>query len=185
MARMKKVDVIAELKALNVDFDTDDYNELCALLKDNATATKPQDVVHIPNKAGGIDIPKALYERATKIIGWTDEQIATFSDAASLEMACQRIKPQASAIAATKRKPPPHSDYLPKGESVSIDFTSEISIARAVHVQRTSYDEMQMNDFLRRERIDLRSVQMVTLVRDYKPVNGIMTTEMCIDYLKG
>ncbi len=188
MARMKKADVIEKLRAIDVAFNANaHYDILYDLLKrhsDKASPTIPDGprMVHIDNKSGGIDIPKALYDRATKIVGFTDEQIATYPDAVSLEMACQRIKPQASAIAAVRPKLTVPSRL--KGEPATIDFTSEISEVRAAHIQRPSYDDMQMNDFLRRERIDLRSVQMVTLVRDYRVVGGVMTTEMCIDYVK-
>ena len=179
MAKMKKVEVIAKLKKLGVEVETDNYKELCQLLRD--TTGKQTGVVHLEETTGSIDVPKALYDRARKI-GWTDEQIAAFSDHTSLQMACQRVKPQATAQAEPKPKRKPQPSM--KGEPASISFTSEISETRAVHVSRVTYDEMQMNDFIRKQRINLRSIQKVTLERDFVPVRGQLITEMCIDYVK-
>lgn len=123
-----------------------------------------------------------IVKRAQKI-GMSNEMISTYSDAAALQMACQVIKPQATSKPFFRKRPPPEMRI--KGEPANITFTSEITEARAGLVNRVTYDEGQMNDFLRRERIDLRSIQHVRVDRNFEAdCHSILSTGFIINYLK-
>ena len=92
---MNKVEVIAALKAKEIEFDeSENYNILVKLLKDSEQ-----------KEADDKGISPELLLRAKKI-GMAPEQIATYTDAAALEMACNAIKPQATSHPPVKKKPP-------------------------------------------------------------------------------
>jgi hypothetical protein len=134
--------------------------------------------------------PPELVERA-KSIGFSPEQIDTYTDPVSLRMACDQIKPQV-----TPHPPPEPESPLgprqpckpkegPKGEPAQAVFTSTITTVRAEHLVRAGYDDGNLGAFLRQQKIRPETIQRVTVIRDYVPnERGILTTTMVIDYLK-
>ena len=69
MARMKKEEVIERLRSLGLEIgENENYNSLCKKLKE---ATKKEAPVL------GVGVSQALYDRASKKIGMTDEMIAS------------------------------------------------------------------------------------------------------------
>ena len=127
-------------------------------------------------------LPVDLVKRARKI-GLVDEQIATYTDPATLKMACDNLKPQATAQPKFRRRP--KAPMRIEGVPTKIDFETEISEIREKHVNRVVYDERLMNDFLRKQRIDTRSIQNVEIKRSYVgDCTGILRTIMVIEYLK-
>jgi len=201
MGRKPKAEVIAELIAKGIEFDENArYVELYRLLKvvkqnDDISGGNPSDL-YIDGTTGQIKsppevppdgLPIALIERAKKV-GFTDEQIATYTDSERLEMACNRIKPQ------TTPQPEPKKRQIyrpfreePKGEPAQAVCTSQISTLRAENVVRAGYDESNMGVFCRQHnpKILPERIQKVTIVRDYIPnKRGILTSEITIDYLK-
>ena len=133
------------------------------------------------------EVPAELIERAIKI-GFTDEQINSYIDPEALEMACSRIKPQATP------QPPPKKRQIfrpfkekPKGKPAKATCISEISTLRAAHVIRAGYDQSNMEVFCRQHKPKIlpESIQKVIVVRDYVPnKRGILTSTITIDYLK-
>jgi hypothetical protein len=184
MSRRKKEDIVAELKTRGIEFDEDaSYWDLWKLL------TEPKPAAGTTSDTGPLlaRLPKELIERA-KSIGFTDEQIGTYTDVEALERACNQIKPQA-----TPHLPPkPRQIYKsfpdePKGEPAQAVCTSQINTMRAAHVQRADYDEMNLQTFCRhhKPKIISETIQKVTVERDYVPdKRGILTSTMVIDYLK-
>lgn len=65
MARMKKAEVIAELKALGVEFDTDDYNELCSLRKKAIEGSLPKESTPPTAEPKQITIVNRIRKRPT------------------------------------------------------------------------------------------------------------------------
>jgi len=134
-------------------------------------------------------LPAALIERAKKI-GFSDEQIAAYTDPEALEMACNRIKPQVTAPPPKKKKRQifrPFKDK-PKGKPAQATCISEINTIRAAHVIRAGYDESNMGVFCRQHKPKIlpESIQKVTVVRDYVPnKRDILTSTITIDYLEG
>ncbi len=190
MARPKKEDVIAELKAMDVDIRTDDYNELCGVLNAEkarrALLDEAEEQVISPQevkvRALKLEYGEELYAYARKI-GLIDEQIASYTDRNTLYMACQNIKPQATALAEPVKRPAPVRSI--RGVPADIEFICTLDESRARNINRVNYDDMQMNSFLRKQRIEIRGIQRVMIDRDYKPDRrGILTTVMVISYLK-
>ncbi len=131
--------------------------------------------------------PVELVKRARKI-GLTTEQIETYTDSASLKMACDNIKPEVTPQPKTKRplfRRRGGPNMRDKGTPAVTSFTTEISELRVRHVNRVDYDDRLMHDHLRRNKIDTRSIQKVTIERNYVGDDiGVLKTEMVIDYLK-
>ena len=74
-----------------------------------------------------------------KKLGMSDEMIATYTDETVLFMACQNIKPQATATLEKPKQKKPHFRVV--GKPLQETFNSEITERRAMHVSRVSYDE--------------------------------------------
>lgn len=128
-----------------------------------------------------------LYDRATKSenkIGMTDDQLDTYTDPFALKMVCDNIRPVTTPQTSDVRKPrPPQMRKV--GTPAILNVVSVITAVRAVHVQRSSYDEMQMRDELMRQRIRPESIQSVELDRNYIPdASGDLETKMVVHYLK-
>ena len=121
--------------------------------------------------------PGELLIRAKKI-GLSDAQIANYTDVAALTMACDNIKPQATVH---ETKAPPQAKPKPEGKTVKFQFMSTISVNRAKHVNRASYDEMNLNTKL----CGIQNVKKVTMIRDYVPVDGELNTKIFVEYVKG
>jgi len=178
MARKTKVQVIEELQVKGIDFDENGkYNDLYALLMGTST------VKTTPTVKTTSSIWDNLIARA-KEIGFTDEQIATYSDPAALKIACDQVRLQATAHESPlKKKPVPYR--RPVGVPSQATCTIEITDARANYVRRCTYDEGQLGDFCRRERIDPRSIVKLTIIRDcVLNSRGCFITEILIDYIK-
>jgi hypothetical protein len=126
-----------------------------------------------------------VIKRAIKI-GILPERIALFTDITELERQCQLIKPQSTAKAGKKKKKKQviRGGYIIKGEPTIIKCTIEMTEARAQHVARCTYDEGQLGDFLRHERIDPRCVNNLTFNRCCVPKRGMLVTVVTIDYMK-
>lgn len=174
MPRKTRAKVIAELAAKGVEFDENaNYEDLCKLLKE------------APVSESRTNLPAALIEWA-KQIGFTEEQIATYTDPEKLRMACNRIKPRATPEPEVKARQiyKPFKDE-PKGELVQAVFTSEITTIRAEHLVRAGYDDGNLGVFCRKEKIRPETIQRVIVVRNYIPnERGILTTTFIIEYLK-
>jgi hypothetical protein len=127
-------------------------------------------------------LPVDLVKRA-RTIGLVDEQIATYSDASILKITCDNIKPEVTKQPRFRRRK--KAPMRIKGVPTKIDFVSEISEIRARHVNRVDYDNRNMHDFLRKNKIDVRSIQHVTIDRNYVGDDiGVLKTKMVIEYLK-
>ena len=163
-----KAQLIVELTARGVKFNANDkYNDLSLLLKKAPVST----------------IPAEYIDRA-KVLGMTDEQIATYSDPVILKMACDQIKPQATAYSVEKKPVPVRRQFT--GEPAQATCVIEITETRATHVHRCNYDEGQLGDFCRRQRIDVASIEKLTFIRDCLPdKRRYLTTTVIIDYRKG
>ncbi len=131
MARKTKEVVIAELTAKGIKFDENTrYNDLSKLLKNaapepDAAALKlsvPEKTA-VADEEGNITVlstegypmfPTELVERAKKI-GFTLEQIATYTDPEKLKMACDNIKPLEQPVTQIKltSKIPKRNTFLP------------------------------------------------------------------------
>ena len=195
MSRPTKPRVIEELKSLGVPFDeTGRYNDLCKLLKREKlaaaeTKTLPSHGIshaRIEEKAELVDplgrFPAELVKRAEDC-GLRIDQIVNYTDPAALTIMCDQLKPLATAYSGVKRVVRPHR--RPKGEPAQVTMKSEISELRASHVARYSYDEGQLHEYCRRNRIDLMSIIKITFGRFCVPDGDTFTTEIIIDYLKG
>ena len=195
MSRPTKPRVIEELKSLGVPFDeTSRYNDLCNLLKREQlavaeTKTMPSHGIshaRVEEKVEPVDplgrFPAELVDRA-KDCGLRVDQIVNYTDPAALTIMCDQLKPVATAHTGVKRVIRPYR--RPKGEPAQVTMKSEISELRASHVARYSYDEGQLHEYCRRNKIDLMSIIKITFVRNCVPNGSTFTTEIIIDYLKG
>ncbi len=195
MANKSKKKVKAELTELGIPFNTDNYKELCDMLKD---ATLTEETVSEPligkpiGKGSAGDPPPYLdpgsddpiIKRALKI-GIIPEKIALYTDIGELERLCQLIKPQSTARKVEKKKQIVREGYIIKGEPQQITCTVEMTPARAQHVARCTYDEGQLGDFLRHERIDPRCVNNLNFDRSCTVnKNGALVTVITIDFMK-
>ena len=205
MANKSKKAVKAELNELGIPFTTDDYKILCTMLKDaldsvDESPILPEENSELPDlpligKPIGIgsagDPPPALdpesdhpvIKRALKI-GMIPEQIAKYTDMGELERYCQLIKPQVTKETVIPKKQIVREGYIVRGEPNQITCIVEMTTARAAHVARCTYDEGQLADFLRHERIDPRTVNSLTFNRCCVPKNNVLVTEITIDYMK-
>jgi len=174
MARQTKDSVIAELKIKGIEFDPQaKYDVLWDLLKEKLP--EPKAI-----------LPEALIERA-KNIGFTDEQISTYTDPTDLEMACNRLKPQATPQPAPKKPRPKYRIVAdkPKGEPAVIKTTTTISVMRAQNVRRSDYDESLLWMFCRKNKIKPEDIRKITLERDCVPdKKENLTTFITVDYWK-
>ena len=195
MSRPTKPRVIEELKSLGVPFDeASRYNDLCNLLKKEKLAvaeakTLPSHGIshaRVEEKVELVDplgrFPAELVKRAEDC-GLRVDQIVNYTDPAALTIMCDQLKPLATAYSGVKRVVRPHR--RPKGEPAQVTMKSEISELRASHVARYSYDEGQLHEYCRRNRIDLMSIIKLTFERFCVPTGSTFTTEIIIDYLKG
>jgi hypothetical protein len=122
-----------------------------------------------------------LLDRA-KRIGMSPEQIATYTDEKALMAACNRIKPQATTYAPVVKKPAPAPK---KAEQFMDTFDSVISLARSHHTSRVNYDEMQINSYMVRKRINPKQVETILISRDMKPdKRNELVTRVHIKYVK-
>ena len=137
-------------------------------------------------------LPAELIERA-KTIGLTDEQIATYgSDSAALETACNKLRPQATAIASPVLPPRKKKRQIfkpfkeePKGEPAQITFTSTIEVYRAAHVNRAGFDDSNLGVFCRNNKIPMKRIHKVSILRNYVPdKRDILTSMILIHYLR-
>jgi hypothetical protein len=114
----------------------------------------------------------------------TDEQLDTYTEPLALKMVCDNIKPQVTPQKAKFRK----RKAIPMrkgGTPATLKVTSVISVERAVHCQRCSYDESQMRGELMKRRIQYESVQSIQFDRCNKPDSqSRLTTEITVNYLK-
>ena len=126
-----------------------------------------------------------IIKRALKI-GIIPERIALFTDISALERECQLIKPQSTA---SKEVPPKkqlvREGYIIKGKPARIECTVELTEMRSRNVARCTYDEGQLGDFLRHERIEPRCVNNLNFDRCCVPnKRGMLVTVITIDYMK-
>lgn len=145
-----------------------------------------QEVTAEKEKDTPTALPPELIERAKKV-GFTDEQIASYTDPEALEMACNRIKPQTTPQPQKKRQIFRPFKEKPKGKPAKATCISEISARRAAHVIRAGYDQSNMEVFCRqyKPKILPESIQKVTVVRNYVPnKKDILTSKIIIQYLK-
>jgi len=203
MANKSKKAVKKELDNLGVEYDTDDYRELCNMLKGFKPTRFPTDdkgdsvadgpLIGMPVGKGSTDEPAQpldpesdhpVIKRALKI-GIIPERIALFTDITELERQCQLIEPQSTATVGKPKKQVIREGYIIKGEPERVECIIEMSPARAQHVARCTYDEGQLGDFLRHKRIDPRSVNNLNFDRSCT-VNkrGVLVTVITIDYMK-
>lgn len=185
MGRKTKKKVIAELKAKHIKFDENmKYNDLYKLLKMQPKKKKPEEHSKLLRQEAEDFIKDTdLIERAKKI-GFTDEQIATYTDPEKLKMACDRLKPQVTPQPKKRQIFKPFKDK-PKGKKARATFETTISVKRAQAVIRAGYDNMILGDFLRKEKIRPESVQKVTIIRNYVPdKREILTSKIIVDYLR-
>jgi len=128
-----------------------------------------------------------LYDRATlpkNKIGMTNDQLDDYTDPNALKMACDNIKPQVTPQETTMRPRPP-IPMRKKGVPTTVELESVMTVARAQHVQRSSYDESEMRGQLMRMRIPYETVQSVVFNRDNKPsMRKMLTTKITVNYLK-
>ena len=197
MARKTKVKVIEELRANGIEFDENgNYNDLCKLLKEKTCPIIPEKdenevLEDLPviddrrlthSKVGGILLSSDIVKRA-KNLGFTDEQIATYTDPVALKIACDQVKPQATLYSEPEKKVTHHRRFV--GEPAQAICVTEITEVRASHVPRCTYDEGQLGDFCRRERIAPDSIQKLTFTRDCVLTDQkVFITKIVIDYLK-
>jgi len=127
-------------------------------------------------------IPDDLLRRAEKI-GMSPEQIATYTDPAALLMACNAIRPQATAHPAVEKK----TIVKPKlvGKTVTDSFYSVITEARSRYTSRVNYDEGQISTFMHSNKINPNTVKSILINRAMQP-NDLreLVTEICIEYVK-
>jgi len=194
MANKSKQAVKDELGKLGIPFTTNNYQELCAMLKE---VKKPEPlIIGKPIGVGSANKPAAnldptsddpIIKRALKI-GLPPERVALFTSLEELKRQCQLIKPQSTALNALKKILPKkqivRDGYLVKGEPTRITCTVEMTEARAKHVARCSFDEGRLGDFLRHERINPRCVNNLNFDRCCTPKKGMLTTVITIDYMK-
>ena len=127
-------------------------------------------------------IPKKLRARA-KRIGFSDEQIANYTDPERLAFDCNQIKPQQTVDKPRVKQIKIVADK-PKGEPAQVRLDTEITEIRATHVRRCAYDEQILNSYVIRNRI--KDIQKVTIVRDcVLNDKGMLKSQIVIDYLKG
>ena len=201
MARMKRESVIDELTEKGIQFDPQaKYADLWKLLKEqthcpHCGADEVSELTegYWPYACGCSSLaahlprfPVQLVDRAKKI-GFSDEQIATYTDPEKLEMACDRLKPQVKPLPPPKNKRQVFRPFKeqPKGEPAQAVFTSQISALRAANLIRAGYDDSNLGVFCRQHKIRAESIQKVTVVRNYVPdKRDILTSTFIIDYLK-
>lgn len=144
-----------------------------------------------PEPETSLFIPTPDLLKRAKSLGFTEEQITTYTDDAALKAACDRIKPQATPQ--PEPKPKPRVSQLkiapdkPKGKPARATCISKISVLRAAYVIRAGYDQSNMEVFCRqyKPKILSESIQKVTVIRDYVPnKRDILTSIIIIDYLK-
>jgi hypothetical protein len=197
MANKSKKAVKAELQELGIAVTTDDYKTLCSMLKDatdsvdEAGDTSP--LIGKPIGQGSTQEPAPkldpesdhpVIKRAIKI-GMLPERIALFTDITELERQCQLIKPQSTVKPAEKaKKQVIRGGYIIKGKPATLECTVEMTEARSMHVARCNYDEGQLADFLRLERIDPRCINKLNFDRQCVPKKGMLVTVITIDYMK-
>lgn len=191
MANKSKKVVREELDALGVEYSTTNYKELCALLKET-TKTEPLMIGKPMGKGstGNVNLnldPESddpIIKRAIKI-GILPERIALFTDISALERECQLIKPQSTALKEKPKKQIVREGYIIKGEPTRIECIVELTELRSRNVPRCTYDEGQLGDFLRHERIEPRCVNNLNFDRCCTPdKRGMLVTVITIDYMK-
>ncbi len=142
-------------------------------------AKKKKDKITVPVIEP--EIGDALVERA-KSAGFSSEQIATYSDPAQLEAACNRVKPQMNVDTAVKQRPVV-AYQEPEGKPVQAKLTTEITLARSQNVKRCDYDNMIMQSFIRREKIT--GITKITIEQNCVPSKkDLLTSTITIDYRK-
>ena len=196
MANKSKQAVKEELNKLGIPFSTDNYQELCGLLKESAKKIPEPLIIGKPVGVGTANKPPAnldptsddpIIKRALKI-GIIPERIALFTSLEELKRQCQLIKPQSTALNALKKIMPKkqivREGYIVRGDPARITCTVEMTVARSKNVARCTYDEGQLGDFLQHERIDARCVNNLYFDRCCTPKKGVLVTVITIDYMK-
>jgi len=123
-----------------------------------------------------------LWRDRAKTIGMSPEQIATYTEVEALIAACNRIKPQATTYPPPEKKP---ATSPKKPEQVKMVFESVISLARSRYTSRASYDEIQINDFLVRNRINPKQIGAIVIRRNMQPdKKQSLITNVRIEYVK-
>ncbi len=183
MARMKKDEVIAALKAIKgLEFDENGkYNELCKLLK--ANGTKAEKAVTVVSGKNSITIPEALYKRCREVIGMSDAMICSYGDADTLLQNANGMHPKSNVDARVKEgvrpEPMKFEDNMPD------KFTLEsILEAKFIKTNRDYFDRGNLQAFLRRINRRYGPFEPVRIVQDrsFKVVKRELVTRYTIYY---
>ena len=174
MARMTKVLVIEALTKAGAQFDVKGkYNDLCKLLKKITPDKVPPKMVECKGASGSaISVAETVYNRARKVVGLTDDQIANYPDEGSLVKALNAMHPKSNPDAKVKAVKTPEQPRVEDKMPDKIVFESKME-ARAM-ANRIHFDEQNLQLELRKinRQFDTHDPVRIVMDKSFKPVNG-------------
>lgn len=208
MARMKKTEVIAALRAKGLEIAVNDtYNHLVAMLKaackvepENQATPEPipesnklfdskkkitNGLQFLKGEEVVFQVSNALYKRASKKVGLSDEQIVTYTDAHALKAALNVMSPKTNPDIKIKavtvgEQQKAEAKKMPK--MISIESKIEVKM---LSQNRSQFDEQTLQAELRRINLVYGTQKPIKIVKtvDFDIVKGITKDKLAAKFM--
>ncbi len=152
--------------------------------KKAAERETPGGMVFVTNGSAFMNVPQALYDRAKKVVGMTDNMMVSFGTVAGLKNACARIHSKSNPYAQPKLEVvPPAPVYEDKRPNL-FEYNSKLE-SKFISQNRAQFDEANLQQELRRINRKYGPQKPVKIVSTmtFKPENGVNEHRLSAKFL--